>query len=109
MESISALYISAHGNTLCSTDLECYDRGENSARNVHFLPTEHHNTATQLTDQVGHHEHRGQEPAAPPCSIDVVPLLVPLCPHANTVLQKRGDQAEAGDVGENVLAMTEDL
>lgn len=50
---------------------------------------------TQLSQQVEEHEGRGQQVAAAPGGVDIVPLLTPLEPHADAILQEGANQAEA--------------
>lgn len=63
---------------------------------------------TQLSEQVEEDKGGGQQVAAAP-GVDVVPLLAPLEPHADAVLQERADQAEAGHVLQVLLCDAQEL
>ena len=67
-----------------------------------------HNTYF-LTHQVDEDEQGGEEPAAAPGDVHVLPLLPPLRPHADAVLEEGGHQAEAGQVGQDVLGVASNL
>lgn len=64
---------------------------------------------TQLSEQVEEDKGGGQQVAAAPGAVDVVPLLAPLEPHADAVLQERADQAEAGHVRQVLLCDAQEL
>lgn len=66
-------------------------------------------TLTQLSHEVDQDKASGQEEATVPCCLDVVPLLIPLEPHAYAVLQKRADEAQAGQVREVLFGYTQKL
>merc|ERR1711976_75918 len=89
--------------------LQEHDEEEDSASNVDFEPEEHHAHASQLADEVHHDEHGGEEPTAPPGDVHVLPLLAPLDPHPDPVLEEGGHEAEARQMGEDMLGMTGNL
>lgn len=64
---------------------------------------------TYLSTQVEQHKAGGQEVAAAPGGLDVVPLLVPLEPHADPILQEGTDQTQARQVGQILLRHTQEL
>lgn len=64
---------------------------------------------TQLSEQVEEDEGGGQQVAAVPGGVDVVPLLAPLEPHADAVLQERADEAEACHVRQVLLRDAQEL
>ena len=70
-------------------------------------PHQHHHAARHLQNHVEHHEHVREEFSAAPCQVDVVLLLAPLEPHAQPVLEERGDEAESSDMGEVVLRVAQ--
>ena len=86
--------------------LENHDEEEDPAGDVHLEPGEHHGHGAQLAHQVDDDEHGGQEPAAAPGDVHVLPLLAPLDPHTDAVLEECGDQAEPGEVGQDMLRMS---
>ena len=82
------------------------DEEEKSAGDVYFEPGEDHGHGSQLAHQVNDYKHGGQEPAAAPGYVHVLPLLAPLHPHADSVLEKCGDQTEPRQVGQDVLGVS---
>lgn len=54
---------------------------------------------TQLSYEVKQHKARSQKVAAAPGSLDVIPLLVPLEPHADAIFQKGADETQTCQVG----------
>ena len=89
--------------------LENHDEEEDPAGDVHLEPGEHHGHGPQLAHQVDDDEHGGEEPAAAPGDVHVLPLLAPLDPHPDAVLEKCGDQAEPGKMGQDMLGMSGNL
>lgn len=64
---------------------------------------------TQLSEQVNKNKDRSQEGAAAPGHADVVPLLVPLQPHPQAVLQEGADQTQMRQVRQIALRDAEEL
>lgn len=54
---------------------------------------------TQLSQEVKQHKARSQKVATAPRSLNVVSLLVPLEPHADSILQKGANETQARQVG----------
>ena len=74
-------------DTVCD-GLENHDEEEDSTSNIHFVSGQHHGHGSQLTHQIDHHEHGGEEPAAAPADVHVLSLLAPLHPHPHPVLEE---------------------
>ena len=64
---------------------------------------------TQLSYEVDQDKASGQEVATTPGSLDVVPLLIPLEPHADAVLQEGADETQAGKVRQVLFGYTQKL
>ena len=64
---------------------------------------------TQLSYEVDQDKASGQEVATAPGGLDVVPLLVPLEPHADAVLQEGADETQAGQVRQVLFGYTQKL
>ena len=64
---------------------------------------------TQLSYEVDQDKASGQEVATTPGSLDVVPLLIPLEPHADAVLQEGADETQAGQVRQVLFGYTQKL
>ena len=89
--------------------LENHYEEENSTSDVHLEPGEDHGHGPELADEVDDDEHGGEEPAAAPGDVHVLPLLAPLDPHPDPVLEECGDEAEPGQVGQDVLGVPGNL
>lgn len=89
--------------------LECNNAKEGETSIIDMLATEYQHTATKLAQQIDDHKQSGNDPATSPGGVDVVPLLVPLEPHANAILQKSGYETETGNVWKDVFAMSQYL
>ena len=68
--------------------LEDNDEEEDATGDVHLKPSEDHRDGAELPDEVDHHEEGGDEPAAAPGNVHVLPLLTPLHPHSHSVLEE---------------------
>lgn len=69
---------------------------EQGAGSVDLEAEEDHDAASKLAKQVEDDEEGCQEFATAPRDVHVLPLLVPLEVHADTILQEGGDEAEPG-------------
>ena len=80
-----------------------HDEEEYAACDVDLLPEEHHGDAAELPHEVDDDEEGGEEPAAAPGYVHVLPLLAPLNPHAHPILEKCGNRAESRDVRQDMF------
>ena len=81
------------------------DEEERAASYFDLESGEDHGDSPQLADQVDHDEHGGDEPAAAPRDVHVLPLLAPLNPHTDSILEKCGHKTKSGNVREDVFGM----
>ena len=86
-----------------------HNKEQNPAGNINFEPGQDHGHATQLSHEIEDNKECGQEPSASPGDVHVLPLLAPLHPHAQTILEEGGHKAEAGQVGQHVFAVAQEL
>jgi len=91
------------------THLQHHNEEKQSHRYVDLKSGHHHAAAAQLAQQVDEHKDGGQELAAAPAHVHVLPLLVPLDVHAQAVLEERGDEAQTGHCGQHIFAALDDL
>jgi len=82
------------------------DKEECSTSDVDLEPSEDHGDGSELSNHIDEDEHGRQEPAAPPGDVHVLPLLAPLDPHTNPILEKGGDEAESGQVRQDMLRIS---
>ena len=90
-----------------------YLNENNGEENIHgyvdLFAQEDKQAGKELSEQIGHHEHGGQEVATRPRVADVVALVVPLEPHANAVFEECADEAAASNVWQRIFAIFQDL
>ena len=89
--------------------LQANDEEEDSTGNVYPEAEKDHGDTSKLSEQVDDDEHGGQEPAAAPTDVHVLPLLRPLHPHPETILEESWDEAETRQVRQDVLRLSRDL
>ena len=92
-----------------ATYLKSDDAEKHIHRNIDMFPGQNEATRHQLAKQVEHHKQRANEAATWPWVGDVVPLLWPLEPHADAVLDEGAGQAEASHRRQVVLAVLQNL
>ena len=86
-----------------------HDEEENSAGDLDLLTKQDHGDASELAHQVDDDEEGGDEVAAAPRDVHVLALLSPLNPHPDAVLKEGRDEAEPGQVGQDVLRVPNHL
>lgn len=82
------------------------DEEEHAASDVDLVSSEDHGDGPKLADKVDHDEQGGDEPAAAPGDVHVLPLLAPLNPHTHPILEECGHKAKSGDVRKDVFGMS---
>ena len=96
-------------NTTPSNYLKEHDKEQDPAGDVDLEPEQHHGDPAELPEEIEDHEEGGQEPAASPRDVHVLALFAPLDPHPDAVLEEGGDEAEPGQMGQDVLCVAGDL
>merc|ERR1719244_707696 len=83
--------------------LENNYKEENPTGDVNLVSCQHHGHCAQLTNQIHHYKHRCQKPSTAPGDIHIFPLLTPLNPHPNSILEECGHQTKSRQVRQHML------